>query len=430
MDVKSWFKKRGLKFILQRGRSLLDGYGLTAARSMRRVSVLMDLFDVFGCHPTFAVPGQVADRHPAFILDLQARGAEIAVHSYHHIDLNSIPPEAASQELQRAADCFEQLGLTAHGFRCPYLSCSSNLLQALPPGLFAYSSNRAVRWSLPFTDDAANPDQHVFETINRFYAPLSAANISCLPWLESGLVEIPVSIPDDLQMHQGLGYTALGVSQAWIDILRRTHARGEVFTLMFHPELAAFCAEPLVALLEAARELRPGVWITRLQDVAAWWRQKSTLRPQIVEETDTSITLNLPAASGALWVERGLDRPVAAFWDSGYTRLTAGLNYLPANPRPFIGLPPDISPAIKNSLQNQGYLLDQTETAPRCAIYLDSATLNTFTDENAIGAKIERMPGPVIRLWPWPNGMRSALCITGDLDALSLLDYAARLTPA
>ncbi|HOG80471.1 MAG TPA: hypothetical protein PK454_12025, partial [Anaerolineaceae bacterium] len=81
MDVKSWFKKRGLKFILQRGRSLLDGYGLTAARSMRRVSVLMDLFDVFGCHPTFAVPGQVADRHPAFILDLQARGAEIAVHS-------------------------------------------------------------------------------------------------------------------------------------------------------------------------------------------------------------------------------------------------------------------------------------------------------------------------------------------------------------
>ena len=40
------------------------------------------------------------------------------------------------------------------------------------------------------------------------------------------------------------------------------------------------------------------------------------------------------------------------------------------------------------------------------------------------------MPGPVIRLWPWPNGMRSALCITGDLDALSLLDYAARLTSA
>ena len=224
-----------------------------------------------------------------------------------------------------AADCFEQLGLTAHGFRCPYLSCSSNLLQALPPGMFAYSSNRAVRWSLPFTGDVANPDQQVFETINRFYAPLSAANISCLPWFESGLVEIPVSIPDDLQMHQGLGYTALGVSQAWIDILRRTHARGEIFTLMFHPELAV-CAEPLVLCWKRAISVQASGWPACKMSPPGGVRINPA--PQIVEETDTTITLNLPAASGALWVEARPDRPVAAFWDSGYTRLTAGLNYL------------------------------------------------------------------------------------------------------
>jgi len=428
MDVPTWFRKRGLKFIMERGRSLLGGYGLTAGRAMRRVNTLMDLFEIFDCHPTFAVPGQVAVRHADFIRGLQERGAEIAVHSYHHVDLNTLPLEAASEQLQRGADCFEELGLSAHGFRCPYLGCSAALLAALPPGLFSYSSNRAISWGLPFTAEQAERSAHVFETIDRFYAPLDGTRVRCLPWIEAGLVELPVSVPDDLQLHTGLGYTGVGVAAAWIDILRRTHAGGELFNLMFHPELAAFCAEPLAMLLEAARELRPGVWIARLADVAAWWRQKSALRVQILAETDDTLPVMLPGGNGVFWVGRGLERPAEVFWDRGYSRLPTGVNHFPAGRRPFIGLPPEASPALVHSLQSQGYLVDRSELAGRCAIRFDIRQLNALGDERAVGAEIERMPGPVIRLWPWPNGMRSALCITGDLDALSLLDYTARLT--
>jgi len=40
---------------------------------------------------------------------------------------------------------------------------------------------------------------------------------------------------------------------------------------------------------------------------------------------------------------------------------------------------------------------------------------------------IEASPGPLVRYWRWPDGAKSALAVTGDMDALTLLDYAARL---
>jgi len=40
---------------------------------------------------------------------------------------------------------------------------------------------------------------------------------------------------------------------------------------------------------------------------------------------------------------------------------------------------------------------------------------------------IEASTGPLIRYWRWPEGARSPMCVTGDVDALTLLDYAARL---
>jgi len=80
------------------------------------------------------------------------------------------------------------------------------------------------------------------------------------------------------------------------------------------------------------------------------------------------------------------------------------------------------------SLENLGYLLDTSETAMHCAVYLDEKTLGSFPNKTALVEWIERTPGPLVRLSPWPNGVRSVLCITADLDALSLMDYAARLT--
>jgi hypothetical protein len=36
-------------------------------------------------------------------------------------------------------------------------------------------------------------------------------------------------------------------------------------------------------------------------------------------------------------------------------------------------------------------------------------------------------PAPLVKLGRWPDGAKSALCLTGDLDALSLVDYLSRV---
>jgi hypothetical protein len=40
---------------------------------------------------------------------------------------------------------------------------------------------------------------------------------------------------------------------------------------------------------------------------------------------------------------------------------------------------------------------------------------------------IEASDSPLLRFGRWPDGAASAISITGDLDALTLQDYAARL---
>jgi len=78
-------------------------------------------------------------------------------------------------------------------------------------------------------------------------------------------------------------------------------------------------------------------------------------------------------------------------------------------------------------LREQGYILDTGETATRCATYIDAATLAGLRSEVELIDYIEASPGPLVRYWRWPDAARSAMCVTGDLDALTLLDYASRL---
>ena len=61
----------------------------------------------------------------------------------------------------------------------------------------------------------------------------------------------------------------------------------------------------------------------------------------------------------------------------------------------------------------------------RYSYYLDRATF-TAEDQRPLLAEIEGADKPLVRLGRWPNGARSALAVTGDIDALTLWDYGLR----
>jgi hypothetical protein len=342
------------------------------------------------------------------------------------VDLSVYSPTEAREQLLKAVKVFERFGIGVYGFRCPYLSCTDALMQALPKDALHYSSNAAVWWDV-VSSAAAHNATTVLDTLQRFYKPRSARDTICAPWIRSGLVEIPVSLPDDLQLHDGLKLGPVGLARAWGRILHRTHRRGELFVLQFHPELAQRCAHAFAALFHDARRLQPAVWVARLRDVGEWWEEKSSFGVATSRQPN-GLQLTFKCSERATILVRGLracgpEDP----WDGAYRQLKARSLCVPAEPRPFVGLSADVPQRIATFLKEQGYVLDTGETAARCATYLDSATLAGLTSDVEILETIEASPGPLVRYWRWPAGAKSALCVTGDLDALALLDYVHRL---
>jgi hypothetical protein len=76
-------------------------------------------------------------------------------------------------------------------------------------------------------------------------------------------------------------------------------------------------------------------------------------------------------------------------------------------------------------LAELGYVLDDGPTAHECTLVLDGAVRSGVE----LLRHIEESVGPLLRFSSWPSETKSALCLAGDLDALSLRDYARRLVP-
>jgi hypothetical protein len=209
--------------------------------------------------------------------------------------------------------------------------------------------------------------------------------------------------------------------------LRETHRRGELFDLMFHPESFEQCGPALEAVLSEARALDPSVWIAPLREINRWWREKSTFTVETIEEGRSS-RLTFHCSTRATVLVRHLDiREPVRDWYGPYRVLEGRSLRLGAGERPWIGVAAETPSERVAFLREQGYLVETGPAAPRCAMYLTPTELADSNDEVQLIDFIETSSVPLVRFWRWPSAARSALSVTGDLDALSLTDYFARL---
>jgi hypothetical protein len=179
--------------------------------------------------------------------------------------------------------------------------------------------------------------------------------------------------------------------------------------------------------LQEARNLKPRVWVARLRDIRDWWLEKSQFRSEI-SSTSKRLKISLTCSPRATILTRGIDTGgEREAWGSTYFRLKPRTIKVPLEPRPFVGVSPSAPGQAVSFLQDQGYILDRGDSASRCTIYLADSDLRQMGTQVELIERIERSAGPLIRYGRWPNGAKSALSITGDLDALSLVDYLSRI---
>jgi hypothetical protein len=216
------------------------------------------------------------------------------------------------------------------------------------------------------------------------------------------------------------------MSSLWLAILQRTHELGELFTVGLHPERIGFCQGPLTAILTRARSLVPAVWIARLDEIATWWKARTGTGVVITNVDQTRFRVSIEGPEGITPLVRAVqvDAPFVP-WADGYHRVNATEFTFQASVLPFVGLSPSVSSELESLLRQQGYIVQVTDKQERYAYYFDQ---NGFLagSERSLLVQLEKGDRPLIRLGRWPDGARSALSVTGDIDCLTLWDYVLR----
>ncbi len=287
----------------------------------------------------------------------------------------------------------------------------------------SYDSSQALYWDVI--------DGHLTEDYHRvlgFYRARSAEDYPGLPKVMGGVIQIPYCVPDDEALIERLKLkNTRAIVDIWLAVLEQTYQLGELFTLGLHPERIGLLHQPLAVVLAQARSLTPEVWIARLDEITYWWRARCQATLEVAVEEDGLFHMTVQGPPGTAVLARNVDiRSAIEPWKNGFVRVLATDFRFQANRRPFIGLSPDTDPALTNFLKQQGYWVETDSEDQASSIYLRQPRFAP-EDERPLLKQLVESEAPLVRLARWPNGAQSALCVTGDIDALTLWDYGLRI---
>lgn len=413
---------KGLRRAIQRGFSLIRRYGFSTRKMDKALDQFTNILHQFDCGATFPITTTSLQRHPKIVQKYQRQGIEFAVHGYRHWDYSELPYDEQREHLTQARAIFREADIHTKGFRGPYLRWNGDTLTVLREDGLIYDGSPSLFWDVVREYDTA-AYQHVLQ----FYGALSATNYPSLPILEDNLVRIPYSLPDDEALVERLSLSTEQMNEVWLAILHRTHRLGELFTIGLHPERISFCQAPLEAVLAAASKLEPAVWVARLDEIASWWRARFNTKIEIHDAAENEYQLTVNGPDGLTILARGvlIDGPTVP-WSSSYQEVKTNQFVISAAKRPFIGLAYGASEKLADFLREQGYIIEYSEKREQYAYYFDQPQF-VARHKRFLLAQIEGADFPLVRLSRWPNSARSAVSVTGDIDALSIRDYFMRL---
>jgi peptidoglycan/xylan/chitin deacetylase (PgdA/CDA1 family) len=405
---------RGVRNLAIRLPTLFRRFGLRTTKSEIHLQTLLEVCQRHSAPLTLPVTAVTAKRHPHVVRWLALSGVELAAHGYVHNDYSALPPEEQDRQIGLARDAFSILGLDPKGWRCPYSRWNDATLDALRIHGFSYDATPVYVWPAYEEEYIQLPKSAAddFARVCRLYNARDTRRHTVLPTVTGNLIQIPMSIPQDEDMVDRIHLNTAAMTRVWVRMLRTAHGRGELFVICLHPERAELCAEPLDATLAEARRLG-SVWVASLGDVADWWRQRHKSR------------LDLQGAPGH-WrlTVCGPSRLVTYF--ARQQLIGEGSLSIDTELKPVVRCSPAWSPAVVQRIRDAGYLVESTNPSSP-ALNLDERLPRDTTPDDAVRF-IQENDGDLVRIAPWPAGNESCLSISGDLDAITLFDFAMRIS--
>jgi len=180
---------------------------------------------------------------------LREEGCEIGVHGLRHDGRDLASPRALRSRLPGMRAAAERWGAT--GFRSPATQRSWELMPRLG-----------------FDYDSSSTDTDPYE-------PQPGGCCSFLPFFNQGLVELPITLPQDHTLFTILGHRD---GALWVSKARELRARDGLVLVLSHPDYAhgaaAVAWESLLA--EFGSDLT--MWQPLARDAARWWRDRAASR--------------------------------------------------------------------------------------------------------------------------------------------------------
>jgi hypothetical protein len=413
---------KGVLGMLKRAGTLRQRYGLTPRRMERTLAHFVSLLEEFECGATFPITTTTLARNPGIVEKYQARNIEFAAHGYYHTDQTRMSFDQRLTQLVAARQLFVERGVRCEGFRSPYLRSNPETLAAIKQAGFFYDSSQALAWDIP-----AEMETPEYGRALEFYGAVSGQVYPALPRWDNDLVRIPYCLPDDESFVERFQADAARMTDLWTTMLQDTIARGEVFTVALHPERILFCQSALLQVLRTARKNVPHVWMTQLYQIAEWWKARTRALVHVTQEDGDELCVTASGPAGLTLLAREVEVTSAARnWGQSYLQADGTQIKFRSRRRPLIAVSPASPAYLTSLLRQQGYIVEVAENGDGHSFFIDRAHF-AYEDERPLLDQIEQGDFPLVRLGRWPNGARSALCVTGDIDALTLWDYALRV---
>ncbi|MFH1964748.1 MAG: polysaccharide deacetylase family protein, partial [Acidobacteriota bacterium] len=289
--LKHIHKTKGILLAVHR---LFDIYKRFAF-GRRRFAKLLEEFDkVFirnNIKGTFFVTGVLLSRHMPLINRLKAQGHCLAVHGHYHVRMDSYSLSSQENLVRMAADDFIKHELTPSGFRPPYFNYNDDTVEALESNGYKWTSSRYLLNSLPGAEAGSA------ERLKELYHISRLSDVLSLPGFFGGLIDIPVTGPDDELLIDRYRISDPEVMlETWLEAWRECHENCELYHLMFHPERFMLLAGQVAKLITEIRKKDEVIWFATLSGLAEWWRLRSEVRIELYREggRHTALFRNMP----------------------------------------------------------------------------------------------------------------------------------------
>src|SRR2546426_3409868 len=250
---------KGFRGSARRASLLPLRYGIGPERLRSRLRSMAEVLARWETTPTVPVTTSALERHPALAEDL--RRVDPAIHGYRHTRYSALRETEQARDLDEAMASFRRHGLPAHGFRAPYLAANETTRTLLKARGFAYDSS-ACALSLPQGHPAA---PSVLRLAKARYGPVPEGPRGVQT--DGGFVELPVALPDDEILIDGLGIeNPEELTRIFRAMLEPCLRSGGLLVLQVHPERFHLCAAAVEGLLRSSRD--KGAWMAPLSEIA------------------------------------------------------------------------------------------------------------------------------------------------------------------